>query len=282
MRSRAPAIFHRARRVGFRVLTDKLRIRCWSTRASIIVSSDTKPREMVTSKLPLSFSVAACPDLDVQEFALSSLRGADLLFAEGLLRFYRQCPGDIIVARTSTGALAAVGLLSYSDRHQMLDAAAPGLYPRLPSNECWTEAFYVMPEYRNRGVMAATLAAVRALLNKKGIHRMHAIIGSTNARSLRAFARAGYEPAGTMRLDRFRLNRFSTRFIILDDKIRERWRQATLGAHPRTAVTGGTGFEKSRDTFVACSFSIDNKICRSTLMSSSLQHEMRERRSPFS
>lgn len=223
----AQARINRTRQIGFRTLAEKARVRCWSTRVAIIVSRDTEPTASRPSKLPLTFSVIPSTELDEREFPPSTRSGADLLYIDGLLRVYGHAPGDAIVGRTSDGKLVVVGLMSDAARYGALEEAAPGLYLKPQADECWTEAHYVMPEYRNQGVMAATLAAERAHLRERGILKVKAVIDSENAPSLRAFARERYDPTGTVRRDQYRLNRFTAEFTDMDDQTRERWRAAT-------------------------------------------------------
>jgi RimJ/RimL family protein N-acetyltransferase len=216
----------RVRRIGILVIAEKVRFRAWSTRVAVVVSSSTEPRPSTPARLPLTFAVVPSETIDAREFDLPVRRSADVLYIEGMLRMYRLAPGDAMVARTTDGKLAGVGLMSYADRHDRLEVAAAGLYYRLPPHECWTEAHYVLPEFRNQGVIAAVLAAERDHLRARGVRTAMAVIHSGNARSLHAFARAGYTPTGVVRLDRYRFGRFATRFTRMDERTREQWRQA--------------------------------------------------------
>jgi GNAT superfamily N-acetyltransferase len=228
----------RIRRIGVRVLMAKIRIRCWSTRMAIAIACDTEPREGVSAGLPLTFSVIPCTDIDERELSASACRGADLLFVEGLIRMYRKGPGEAIVARTASGTLAAVGLMSCADRCKELNAAAAGLYVPLAPDECWTEATYVLPAYRNQQVMTAILAAERDYLRERGIRSVYAIVDCSNAASLRAFARAGYAPTGMVRRMTCRFNRWAIRFGAIDEASLQRWLRATDGlARPNPAGT---------------------------------------------
>lgn len=221
--------WRRMRRIGMLVIAQKLSIRLWSTRVALMVSSETDPRPSKPPRIPLSFSVMPSEQVDGSELGTAARQGADVLYIEGLIRMYRDGPGDAIVARASDGVLVAVGLMSYADRHETLDAAAPGLHHRLSPDECWTEAHYVPPAYRNKGVIAAVLAEERDYLRRHGVRKVYAVIDSTNLPSLRAFAREGYEPTGVIRLDRYRLNRYTSRFTVLDDRTRAVWQRAAQG-----------------------------------------------------
>jgi hypothetical protein len=218
--------WRRMRRIGIRVIAQKLSVRLWSTRVAVLVSRDTSTPARALARIPLSFSVVPSEQVDPSEFKTGARQGTDMLYIEGLVRMYRRGPGDAMVARASDGALVGVGLMSYADRHEVLDAAAPGLYHRLSSDECWTEAHYVLPEYRSLRALAGILAAERAYLQRRGVRKVFAVIDTTNVPSLRAFARSGHEPTGVIRLDRYRLNRYTSRFVVIDDRTLTRWQRA--------------------------------------------------------
>ena len=216
----------RLRHVGVGLVVRKIAIRLWSTRVAVMVAAEIAPTDDPTDRLPpnipLDFEIVPSAAVDGRELGVETARGAELLYLEGLLRMYGFSPGDAMVARTQGGDLVAVALLSPSDRSAALELAAPGYYPPITADECWTEAHYVIPAYRNRRVMTTVLAEERNYLRGCGIRRAIAVIESTNQASLRAFARAGYEPTGLVRLDRYRLNRYSGRFTALDDETRDR------------------------------------------------------------
>lgn len=217
----------RVRRVGIRLLAGKFRIRIWSNRVAIIVARSTEASVTASTSLPLSFSIVASGDVDPNEILTETLRGADLLYVDSMLRLFKQEPGDAIVVRTSDDRLVAVGLMSYADRHEALERAAPSLYHRLAPDECWTEAHYVVPQYRKMKILGATLAAERTYLYEQGYRRVLAVIDVANTPSLRAFSREGYQPTGVIRRDTYRLNRLTTRFSPSDDETDNRWRGAT-------------------------------------------------------
>ena len=60
--------------------------------------------------------------------------------------------------------------------------------------------------------------------------RALAVIDVGNEPSLRAFAAAGYRPAGTMRVDRLRLGRRSSRFVTASTELRRRYAAAVRPA----------------------------------------------------
>lgn len=221
------AAVRRTRQIGPRVVARKIGIRCWSTRVSIFLSRPIEPPLEESADLAIHYSIIAPDALDVRDLSLESLHGADLLYVEGILKVHRRCPGDLIIGRDANYALVVVGLLSYPDRRHALELAAPGLYPELQPDECWTEAFFVMPKFRSKRVMASTLSATRNYLASLGFQRLHAVISIDNISSLRAFARAGYRPTGTIRYERFRLNHFSSWFASIDEETRLRWERAT-------------------------------------------------------
>jgi RimJ/RimL family protein N-acetyltransferase len=224
----------RFRRIGVRVAISKLTTRLWSTHFAVIVAAETSMQTSDAAEIPLSYSFVPSEQLDASELDRASVRGSDALYVEGLARLYGQAAGDAIVARTPEGALVAVGLVSYPDRHARLDAMAPGLHQQLAPDACWTEAHYVLPEYRRKRVMAGVLEAERSFLNGRGIRTVYALIESRNEASLRVFARAGYRPTGIVSSYRYRLNRLATRSVAIDAPTSARWQRATdeAGAAP--------------------------------------------------
>lgn len=217
------AAARRARRVGIRVIVDKLRVRAWSTRIAIIVASGTEPRPPLRDDPPLDFSVLASGAVDEREVASEALRGADLLYAEALIRMYRHRPGVAMQARDVGGGLVGMGLMLTADPHERPDAVPPGSYPGSSPDECWTEAHFVVPTRRGLRVLGRLLDAERDYLRERGFRSAFASIDSANVASLRAFARAGYEPTGVVRVDRYRLNRYTGRLAALDGRTQGRW-----------------------------------------------------------
>jgi GNAT superfamily N-acetyltransferase len=215
------------RRIGVVAITSKALTRCWSNRTAIVVARSTEHNRLATAQIPLAFEIAPSEQLDDTELRLDRLRGADLLYVNGLLHLYRQSPGDLIAARTPDGKLVAVGLMSYSDRFTLLERAAPALHHSIAPDECWTEAHFVLPEFRKQNILGAMLAAEREHLAKRGVRRALATIDMQNGPSLRAFGREGYKPTGTVRRDTRRLNRFSASFGQMDESIAAKWREMT-------------------------------------------------------
>jgi RimJ/RimL family protein N-acetyltransferase len=220
----------RFRRIGLRVVVSKLTTRVWSDHVAVIVAAETEMRTSEAAAIPLAYSFVPSEQLDARELDRKSVRGGDTLYVEGLARLYGQAPGDAIIARTPEGALVGVGLISYPDRHERLDAGAPGLHQQLPPHACWTEAHYVLPEYRGKRVMTGILEAERVYLHDQGIRTVYALIESRNEASLRVFARAGYRPTGVISCYRYRLNRLATRTVAIDERTQARWQRASDGA----------------------------------------------------
>lgn len=213
--------------------------RCWSNRSAIVVARGTADATPVSARIPLQFQIQPSETLERAELPIDRLRGPDFLYVVGLLALYQQRPGDFIAARTETGELVAIGLMSYADRFTLLDRAAPSLYHPIAADECWTEAHYVLPEFRNQHILGAVLAAERAHLAQHGYARALAMIDTDNIPSLRAFGREGYEPTGALRRDIRRWNRLSTRFERVDATTDSKWR--SIVAPPDTPRLRRTG-----------------------------------------
>ena len=119
-----------------------------------------------------------------------------------------------------------VGLHFIHTRHHQdrLERVAPLLYAPLEPDEALTEAVFVFPAFRGRGVAPTMLRASLARLADHGYRRGLAIIDIENEASLRAVHAAGYTAEPTMRVDTWRFGRRTSEFRATDPAT---WRRST-------------------------------------------------------
>ena len=212
----------------------KLAGRVWSTRPALVVAVDTGAAEHVP--LVDGLSVAVRPSAELVEIgaSLAVAEGADYLYLRGLEHMRTSDPGDAHVAVAGDGAIAASLFVHDAATRDRLELYAPGIYPPIAVDEAVTEGVYCWPSWRGRGVTPALLSATVARLGRLGIRRALAVIDADNTASLRAFSRVGYLPTGTLRVGRYRLNRWSSSFVERARLADDLWSEA-LG-RPRANV----------------------------------------------
>jgi GNAT superfamily N-acetyltransferase len=215
-----------------RTLIRKLRTRGWSTRRSLLVVCDlTQPPAgpALAPGLDVSFvEPAAFRDLP------STLRDAhnqDALTLCAMERTRALAAGELVVAR-SGDELAGIHFIHTRAHQQRLDRISPSLYSPLREDEVLSEAVFVYPKFRGRGVGSSMLRASASELARRGYRRSLAVIDVENRASLRAFRTAGFTAGQLMRVDSYRLGRRTSRFRDVDDETRQRYLEATSGADP--------------------------------------------------
>jgi L-amino acid N-acyltransferase YncA len=220
----------------------KLRKRAWSEQVSIGLACNPARRRSVAPRgLPLRIEVVDPCELGELGALLARTSGPEYAFLRAIERTRRARAGDLVVARTPGGRLAAVHFVHDERRRAALERVAPGMYPPMAADEVLTEGVWCRPELRGLGVVPTMLYASLGRLAELGVRRALAIIDLANTRSLRAFRRVGFEPSGVVRLDRRRLGRWRIDFGALDEETRARWHTATtkeahVGDH---AAAGG-------------------------------------------
>jgi L-amino acid N-acyltransferase YncA len=215
-------------RLGPSGVVTKLRKRAWSEQVSIGVACDPERRRSLAPRgLSLRTEVIDPSELGELGALLARTSGPEYAFLRAIERTRRARAGDLVVARTSGGRLAAVHFVHDERRRAALERVAPGMYPPMAADEVLTEGVWCRPELRGQGVVPAMLDASLGRLAERGVRRALAIIDLANTRSLRAFRRVGFEPSGVVRLDRRRLGQWRIDFEALDEKTRARWRAAT-------------------------------------------------------
>jgi GNAT superfamily N-acetyltransferase len=206
----------------------KLRSRLWSTRRSITLVLDLPPLAVAPAPPDLDVAFAdpaAVPDLTA---LLPDVAGADLLTLAAIERTRAAAAGELVIARKAD-TLAGLHFIHTAADRERLEQVAPGLYGPLAPDEALTEGMFVVPAVRRRGVAAAMLQATASELARRGYRRALAVIDVTNEASLRAFADAGYRPAGTMRVDRLRLGRRTSRYVAAATATLRRYNAAIAG-----------------------------------------------------
>ena len=131
------------------------------------------------------------------------------------------------MARSTTGQLLAFHFVHESGDHAALERVAPRMYQQLPDDEVLTEGVYCLPAWRGGTVAARMLKATGSLVAVAGKRRAWAYLDTKNVASLRMFKRAGYVPAGTERVDRYRLGMYRSTFQSLSPQGRDDWNAAT-------------------------------------------------------
>jgi GNAT superfamily N-acetyltransferase len=207
-----------------RTILAKLRSRLWSTRRSITLVLELPPATAPgPSDLTVSFAdPGAVPDLTT---LLPDTTGADLLILAAVERTRAAAAGELALARRGD-ALVGVHFIHTAPDQERLEGVAPALYGPLAADEALTEGVFVVPDARGLGVAPSMLHATAEELGRRGYRRALAVVDVANAPSLRAFAAAGYRPAGTMRVDRLRFGRRSSRFTTATTDLRRRYARA--------------------------------------------------------
>ena len=200
----------------------KLRSRLWSTRRSITLVLALPPAEPAATLPDLVVSFADPASVPELTALLPDTAGADLLTLSAIERTRAARAGLLVLARHGD-ALVGLHFIHTAADQQPLERVAPGLYGPLAADEALTEGVYVVPAARGLGVAPAMLQATAQELALRGYRQAVAVVDLGNAPSLRAFAGAGYRPAGTLRIDRLRLGRRSSRFVVASVAARRRY-----------------------------------------------------------
>jgi GNAT superfamily N-acetyltransferase len=209
-------------------LLQKARTRLWSTRRSITVVLDLPPASLgpAADDLDVSFAdPASVPDLT--ELAPETT-GADLLTLAAIERTRAAGAGELVLAYHD-GALAGVHFIHTAPDRERLERVAPGLYLPLEADDALTEGVFVVAAFRGRHVASAMLQTSARELTRRGYRRALAVVDVGNRPSLRAFAGAGFRPGATMRVDRLRFGRRTSRFVAAPAEVRRRY-DAAVGA----------------------------------------------------
>jgi GNAT superfamily N-acetyltransferase len=217
-----------------RTILRKLRARLWSTRRSITLVLDLPPAgpAAVSPGLDVTFAdPAGVPDLTR---LLPEASGDDLLTLTAIDRTRAAAAGELVLARLGD-ALAGVHFIHTAADQKRLERVAPGLYRPLAPDEVLTEGMFVAPSVRGRRVAPAMLQVTARELARRGYRRALAVVDIGNTSSLRAFSGAGYRAGSTMRIDRLRLGRRTSRFVATGIDARRRHDAAVatpVGARP--------------------------------------------------
>jgi RimJ/RimL family protein N-acetyltransferase len=209
--------------IPFALFLEKARRRVWSTRRAVAVVRDfdqgrpLRPGEIEIELVePEAFAELAA--------LVDESSGKEYLYLRPIERTRLARAGTLSVARDEGGELLAFHFIHGRDDHDALEGVAPGMYPQQLTDEVLTEAVYCVPAHRGHAIAPAMLQATGAALLERGIRRGWAYLDTTNVPALRMFARAGYVPAGTERVDRYRLGRFRTAFGPIGDRTLREWR----------------------------------------------------------
>jgi L-amino acid N-acyltransferase YncA len=210
------------------VVLGKLLRRAWSTRASVSLVREP----LVEVPIPAGSRIEFVPPEAFEDLAqlLKSSTGLDYLFVRNAERTRLAGVGTVFVARDETGLLMAFYFVYETDDRVALDQVARNMHPDLAADEVLTELVYCLPAFRGRGVMRQLLHATGAALAARGKRRAFAYVDTTNNRSLRMFARAGYAPTGVERVDHYRFGRHRTTFRPTSVTSEERWAAAVIGS----------------------------------------------------
>ena len=215
-----------------RTMIEKVRTRGWSTRRSVLVVCDlTQPPAEPPSapELDVSFvEPAAFRDLPS---TLRDARNEDLLSLAAMERTRVLAAGELVIAR-SGDELAGIHFIHTPTHQERLERISPRLYAPLQTDEALSEAVFVYPAFRGRGVSSAMLRASASELARRGYRRSFAVIDVENRASLRAFRAAGFTAGPMMRVDSYRLGRRTSRFREVDGETWRRYLEATGGADP--------------------------------------------------
>jgi hypothetical protein len=215
------------RRLGPRLVADKVRRRVWSTTLAVVVAAPTADARRVEALIPVTFETVPPSSFDALARSAATARGEDFLSLRALEVMRAADGGEIVFARAPGGEVAASLFVQDRATRDRLDGSFSGIYPPIADDEALTEGVYSWPAYRRRRVVGALLGHTLGLLAERGTRRALAVIAASNVASLRAFANAGYAPTGTVRIGRYRFNRWSASFA--EDPVRADavWRRAT-------------------------------------------------------
>jgi RimJ/RimL family protein N-acetyltransferase len=221
--------------LGAGLVLTKARRRLWSTRRAIAVVRDLGAGSELASPLDgLQVDLVRPEDFTVLSRLVDDAVGIEYLYVRPIERTRRVAAGTMSVARTAQGDLVAFHFVHERHNHEALDQVAPGMYPQLPGDEILTEAVYCLPDYRGRALAPSMLQATGAIMAARGMRRAWAYLDTTNIAALRMFNRAGYQPSGEERVDRYRFGRFSTEFRKLSPKTKHEWGRIIAGSRPET------------------------------------------------
>lgn len=226
----------------------KLRSRVWSTRRSVMLVLDLPPAPAGPASRDLSVAFADPATVPELTALLPETTGRDLLTLAAIERTRAAAAGELAIARHGD-TLAGLHFIHTAAHQDRLERVAPGLYRPLEEDEVLTEAIFVVPAFRGRGVASAMLQTAARELAQRGYRRALAVIDVGNPSSLRAFAGAGFRPGPTMRVDRLRFGRRTSRFVAIANDTRRRYDVAVggTGAGRRTfpGVLRGNGCHAS-------------------------------------
>jgi RimJ/RimL family protein N-acetyltransferase len=190
----------------------KVRARIYSNRLALMIGTDPRRAPAVDPMIDVVVRREPSSGLREIEDTLRQASGGDLLFLRGLERMRLRDPGDAYVARLPDGEIAASIFVHDVPARDRLERAAPGIYPPIADDEVLTEGMYCWPRFRGLGIPAHLISRTLQFLAPMGIARALAVVETSNPPSLRAFARAGYEPNGVIRRGTYRLNRWQSTF----------------------------------------------------------------------
>jgi GNAT superfamily N-acetyltransferase len=221
-----------------RTAIGKLASRMWSTTRAVVVCcemAEVPPCPPGAPRLELSFvrpaTVPAIPSL------LPGARDGDALMLSAMERTRAAGAGELVLAYEQ-GLLAGLHFVHTAEHQQQLERVAPHLYAPLAADEVLTEALFVLPGYRDRGVGSAMLRASLRELGARSYRRALAVIDVENVSSLRAFHAAGFRASTTMRLDTYVLGRRTSELIDRDPETHRRYLAATVGPGGRDGEGG--------------------------------------------
>jgi RimJ/RimL family protein N-acetyltransferase len=214
-------------RIGVSVLLGKLLHRMWSTRASL--SLVREPLVEVPVAAGFTLGIVQPEAFEGLAQLLESSTGTDYLFVRNAERTRLAGVGTMSVARDETGQLMAFHFVYEPEDRVALDGIAPNMFPDLAADEVLTELVYCVPAFRGRDLMRQLLHATGSTLAARGKRRAFAWVDTTNTRSLRTFARAGYVPAGVERVDRYRFGQYRATFRHTTVASEERWDAVVRG-----------------------------------------------------
>jgi GNAT superfamily N-acetyltransferase len=208
----------------------KLVSRMWSTTRALVVCcevADVPSCPPGAPRLEMSF-VEPEQILDILAL-LPGARDDDALILSAMERTRAASAGELVLAHES-GHLVGMHFIHTAVHGERLARVSPLLYAPLAADEVLTEAVFVLPSFRGRGVGSAMLRASLRHLAERSFRRALAVIDVENRRSLRAFHAAGFRPLTTMRLDTYVLGRRTSELIERDAETHRRYLDATDAA----------------------------------------------------
>jgi GNAT superfamily N-acetyltransferase len=218
-------------RISPDIVVRKLLRRLWSTRRAIAVVRNLGGHGETPAGLQVEFVPA--DGFDALPRLVEQAVGIEYLYVRPIERTRQARAGTISVARDPDGELMAFHFVHSADDHKALNQVAPNMYPPMQSDEVLTEAVYCLPAFRGRAIAPQLLVATGTNLAARGMRRAWAYLDTTNVAALRMFNRAGYAPAGTERVDRYRFGRFSTEFRDLTPTTAREWDVGIAGSRER-------------------------------------------------